>query len=178
MKSKRVLRTFSNIPHGCRFFLTTIWHTGTHTFRQGLLRKHGIRFRHVDEDALEIAKEADVIGTTYRDPYRTAASWYNRGKLQEAEWLKQWQYYKAILDMDPLIFYCDGPEEQHGIKCRKKLNSSPDTFKLHEALDNCDYKTFYQYVPKHLIEYSLSVCLDHPILTADRENLYQQRPLS
>lgn len=154
MKSKKVLRTFSNIPYGCRFFLTTIWHTGTHTFRQGLLRKHGIRFRHVDEEALSIAKEADIIGTTYRDPYRTAASWCNRGKLDENEWLKQWQYYKAILDMGPIIFYCDGPEIQHGIQCRKKLNSSPDTFQLHEALDNEDYDYFHRHVPEKLIEFS------------------------
>lgn len=138
-------------------FLVTIWHTGTSTFSSGILKAiPGSHFRHVTNDrALDIARESDDLATTYRDPYRTAASWKNRERLKDHEWKSQWDAYRKVLEMNPKIFYCDGPISQHGIEFPVIHNTYKDRLGLHKALDDGDYKYYYRKVPKYLVDHAL-----------------------
>lgn len=122
---------------------------------------------HVGGHALKIAQhpDTDVVATTFRCPFHTAASWANRGKLEKEKWCEQWMYYKTLLDLNPVVFYCDGLLEQHGLKFPPPLNSSPDTFGLHKALYERDWEYYHRYVDKSLTDYSLQCVSASPAIS-------------
>lgn len=120
------------------YLVYTIEHTGTQSLNQYLGRSGEIFHCGEDIDFTQF----DEIHTTYRNPYRVAASWANRGKLDYFEWSKQWE---AWHNRPESITYRinDLPV---------KINSHPDTYGLHKALDNGDLEHFYKHVPEKYIE--------------------------
>lgn len=137
---------------------TTIWHTGTHYFK-GVLEADGFFFQHVGPDALLKAPDAEVIYTTYRDPFNVAASWANRDRMRSDQfftrWQRQWSSYKTLLDeYNPVVLDVTKGREQGGYTFGDMvLNSAGDRHGLHEAYANGDMDKFYTFVPRHWIEF-------------------------
>lgn len=140
-----------------RYFMVTVQHTGTVYFLTQLKRILGpFKFQHCGPISLDIAKQRKNIFTTYRDPYRTAASWYNREVLQDKhhykKWNRQWEIYWEIRKLDPLVFDFTKGERQHGfIFDGNPRNTSKDKYGLHKALDENDLQYFHRHIPEELI---------------------------
>ena len=132
-------------------FVSTIWHTGSHSVVEMLKEEDPGRrvvLHHCNKTAEAIARggEHEVI-TTFRDPYRIAASWINRDRLKTypREWHTQWDHWSRIAPLAK-IYRTDS--------LTKKLNTHKDTYQLHAALDRGDLETFHQRVPIAYIDYA------------------------
>jgi hypothetical protein len=99
----------------------------------------------------------EEIATTYRDPYRIAASWANRDRFRitdaqiERTWFRQWDCWDKVRGMSTI--YPVG-------ELTERLNTFEDKYKLHQALNNNDMEHFYKHVPAELLEIPLKLCLD------------------
>jgi len=130
--------------------LTTVKHSGTHSLLE-VLGKDNVELRHCCPGIFEDIEQWDSIATTYRDPYRIAASWANRGFFKPdyplgRTWYVQWENWHKV---KPLATVYPVDEIGH------RLNSSEDVLRVHQALDDGDMNHFYRYVPKEAIEYAL-----------------------
>lgn len=138
----------------CRI-VTTVRHTGTHSIKEQFPEyKHW----HCNPQVWQLIQSvpADVI-VTYRDPLRTAASWYNRAQLPRTgkksphrdgcifSWKEAWFYYGKILETHPTIYRMEDLEY--------KLYTHPDKG-AHALLDAGDLDGYYKLVDKKLIDYA------------------------
>ena len=146
--------------------VTTVRHTGTHSIKEQFPDYY---HWHCNPEALNLIKStlgnSNVI-TTYRDPLRVAASWYNRAQLPVGtkdyqsphnagcvfSWKEAWFHYGEILKLIPKenIF----PMES----LKHKLYTHPDKQGMHELLDKGDMDSFYQIADKSLIDYAYKQC--------------------
>ena len=128
--------------------------SGSHTFKAALEGPE-FHWRHVnDENALDLARQETLLYTTYRAPERIAVNWKNRHRLTDKLWKESWDKYAELLTLKPVIFECDGPDEQHGFRFPKRENVGKDPYRLHKALDENDLDYFYSKIPKYLIDYA------------------------
>lgn len=138
--------------------MATVEHSGTIYFLTQLEKQLGpIRFQHCIPNTLAVAKNKTKLYTAYRDPYRVAASWYNRGKLQTVDdyekWSSQWQIYWRFRDLNPTVFDVSKGNNQHGFRFNGlPKNAHKDTHGLHFALDSNDLDYFHTHIPKILID--------------------------
>lgn len=135
--------------------LTTVYHTASNHFYRKLLKKYEqVAFTHINTAALSKADVYDDVYTTYRDPYRVAASWYNRGRFDTAQgrasWMTQWHNYSKLLEKNPTILRTEGT--------RGKANLYWDKRGAHALLDERDMLHFNRLVPKSLINHALECC--------------------
>jgi hypothetical protein len=145
-------------------FLTTVRHTGTTYFEKGLRAEYGKDFdlQHISEEVFNNLDLNDIIYTTYRNPYRVAASWVNRNMFSTMSnfelWRDQWGAYKKLLTINPIVLDVR-KQIQEGIDFGdKKINSMNDASLLHRDLDENNYKSIYQYIPKDNIDYAIECC--------------------
>ena len=142
-------------------FLTTVRHTGTTYFEKGLRAEYGKEFdlEHISEEVFNNLDLKDIIYTTYRDPYRVAVSWVNRNMVNVPKlWLDSWGAYKKLLTINPIVLDVT-KQVQEGIDFgSKKVNSMNDAYLLHRDLDENNYKSIYQYIPKEHIDYAIECC--------------------
>jgi len=107
-----------------------------------------VTLHHCNKSAEKIAKGGKhEIVTTFRDPYRIAASWFNRDRVKTypREWHTQWDHWSRIAPLARVVRVEMIP---------KKLNTHEDTYQLHAALDRGDLDYFYERVPIAYIDYA------------------------
>jgi len=149
-------------------FLTTVRHTGTTYFEKGFVsyyKKGEFDLEHISYKVLDNLDLNDKIYTTYRNPYRTAASWANRNLFSTATnfelWRESWGAYKELLKLNPIVFDFTKGQIQEGIDFGSKaVNSFNDSNLLHEALDNNDNEKLYTYIKQEDIDYAIECCGD------------------
>lgn len=96
----------------------------------------------------------DEIVTTYRDPYRTAASWANRNLFQDHEhvmkrtWVRQWDNWIKVLPLAKVYKTEELPD---------RLNTAEDVKGVHKALSEGDMDTYYKHIPKDYLDYVLNL---------------------
>lgn len=145
-------------------------HTGT-TWIRGELEANGctVDWEHCDPDRVKKAKKyvgerpshkggsGIQLATTWRDPYRTAASWGNRRHLRhEGHWELQWAAYGEFLKLQPMIFDFEKGGDQHGFHLSlEPVNAHEDRFGLHEALDTGDWEKYWSIIPKETVQHAL-----------------------
>lgn len=125
--------------------VSTVWHSGTHSLIEDL---GGGELLHCSPDALHKAKSGDYeVWTTWRDPHRVAASWFNRGRWGsrqwERRWRSQWECYHKIKHYATVV-----PVEALAVR----RNEKPDNTGMHALLDKGLIKSFYATISKELIE--------------------------
>lgn len=97
----------------------------------------------------------DEIATTYRDPYRVAASWANRDRFRindaqiERTWYRQWECWDKVKSMAKVY-----PVSELG----HRLNTHEDKYGVHKALDEGDMDHFYKHVPTELLILPVEYC--------------------
>ena len=141
--------------------VTTVRHTGTHSIKEQFPEfKHW----HCNPQVWELIErnpDANVI-VTYRDPLRTAASWYNRSQLPRGRkkytsasdqgcifsWKEAWFYYGKIIKTIPESHIYQMADLHH------KLYTHPDSIGAHALLDVGDMDGYYKLVDKDLIDYA------------------------
>jgi hypothetical protein len=100
---------------------------------------------HVCPDAVKLNRAGHEVITTYRDPLRTAASWYNRhGKWISDTWRKQWIDWhllspERVFKLDELNLHLNQYQDEHG---------------LHQALDENRMDYYHDLIPKEDIEFA------------------------
>ena len=156
-------------------FLTTIKHTGTTYFEKGF-KAHCKDFdlKHINQEVLDSIKPEWELYTTYRDPYRVAASWANRHMFNEPKnieyWRESWRCYQKLLELNPVILDFTKGQVFEGIDFGDKpLNKFNDAYELHKALDFCEYDKIYKFLPKEHIDYAIECCGDLYKETANNE---------
>jgi hypothetical protein len=146
--------------------LYTVWHTGSKYFAAGLRNHYDrVTLEHLTAGGVsKINMNADIY-TTYRDPYRVAASWINRGHfekesilLNHMKWVDQWNRYEHLLNVfDPIVLHLEKGRHQAGLDFGGGIiNSQEDIKGIHRALDQGKVEKVYDYLPK--------VYLDHAIM--------------
>lgn len=129
-------------------FLSTVWHTGTHTLAHELGYAK-LEWHHCDANALDKLKGERShcsAWTTYRDPLRVAASWFNRYGWNESTnqmWLDQWKAYREIKKLCHIVDIRDLPV----------MNSHKDK-QAHKLLDSGNMTAFYRLIPQQSIEFA------------------------
>lgn len=144
--------------------LTTVWHTGTKYFREGLRRHYHVNAQHIHRGIK--LDGYHKIYTTYRDPLRVAASWANRGHFHKAnpelnhrKWVRQWSAYRELLEKEPVILdFSKGPIQDSIDFGLSPINSFGDVNNMHKALDDGDTKELYKLIPKKHIDYAFECC--------------------
>lgn len=122
--------------------LATVAHSGTHSLEDflGDVELHD----HCSPKLLDYIKTRHCpIAMTYRNPFRVAASWANRGQFERMDFIEQWTYWLKIKPMATVYRVEDLPV---------KLHTHADTLGVHKALDNKDWNTFYKHVPKDIMK--------------------------
>jgi len=145
-------------------YFATVYHTGTKYFKRTLEKKYRISYSHYNKSVLNQLPNYDIIYTTYRDPYRVAASWGNRNRFQKKSpqfdrWEEQWTCYREALKFNPIILDFTKGSIQNNIDFGlEPVNQHGDDKKLHEAIDvgNLDY--LYEFIPKELVDYAVECC--------------------
>lgn len=127
--------------------ICTIPHSGTSSLHE---MKPEYRTTHCGKEIIKECSKKDVdLLTTYRDPKRIAASWYNRGLLgSEADketWRYRWDSYRTLLNTAKVYTMND-------LNC--KLNTVKDKYGLHAMLDNNDMDKYYSIIDKDLIDHA------------------------
>lgn len=147
--------------HGEYRIVTTVRHTGTHSIKEQF---PGFKHWHCNPTVWELIRKnpgANVI-TTYRDPLRTAASWYNRTQLPLGigrykrpqsqgmifSWKEAWEYYGKVIEVIPKDHIYRMEDLQY------KLYTHPDSVGAHALLDAGDLDGYYNLVDKDLIDYA------------------------
>lgn len=128
--------------------ITTVFHSGTHSLIKDLALPAGEWIdKHCCPKAVEMAQSGRYeVHTTYRDPYRVAASWLNRDRLKDADyWFRQWGAYSQIVPMATVH------------KPVSRENTFSDVLGLHEALDRGDMDYYFKHVPKEWIDFVLTL---------------------
>lgn len=141
--------------------VTTVRHTGTHSIKEQF---PGFKHWHCNPTVwalIEKNPDANVI-VTYRDPLRTAASWYNRTQLPQGNrkykspsdqgmifsWKEAWLYYGKIIKTIPESHIYKMADLEH------KLYTHPDSVGAHAMLDEGDMDEYFKLVDKDLIDYA------------------------
>lgn len=138
--------------------LTSIWHCGTHS-RLEEIPDHARKLQsgeviqcHCNTDALKHAEKADQILMTFRNPYRVAASWVNRGRLpklphqRNRTWCEQWRIWAELVPRAHEVRSVDD--------LKHRLNTHVDEHGLHAMIAAGDYGLFHAYVPRELIKFA------------------------
>lgn len=150
--------------HGEYRIVVTVRHTGTHSI---LEQYPGYKHWHCNPLAYDLIQstfgKANVL-TTFRDPKRVAASWFNRGQLPTSRmysgtsegcifsWKEAWDYYGKILEMIPR-------ENVYFMKDLKhKLYTHGDVTGAHTLLDNNNMDQYYKLIDQDLIGYAYQNC--------------------
>lgn len=125
--------------------IATIEHSGTHSLGS-LFKDMNVLWQHCDRN-IDTSKFTATF-TTYRDPYRVAASWANRINIPFKEstilkWNKQWSIWRDL------------EAEEIALSTLPILNKYPDKLGLHDALDKGDLTYFFQYVSQEHIDFAL-----------------------
>ena len=116
-------------------------------------------FSHFNGKTVQQLKNYENIYTAYRDPYRVAASWANRGRFARPvgfqEWITQWACYEKALKLSPVILDVSKGREQAGIVFPEKpIGEFEDSTGLHKALNEQDFELYHSVIPKWVIEYA------------------------
>lgn len=148
--------------------LGTVMHSGTTYFHVKLKEEHRklTKALHCTWSLVNRLDDYEWVATTWRDPWRVAASWANRGHLSprwDLEWCTQWSAYRALRewgeknpDKFKLFDFKKGPL-QHGYDFGEEpKNVGGDHFLLHDALDRHDLEFFFNVVPRTYIEHALN----------------------
>ena len=130
--------------------IVTVWHSGTHS----LLNEVKERQMHCSTVAKKKIQDPDYgpFITTYRDPHRVAASWYNRGEIEcdgVSHWISQWDCYRELVKVADIVPIT---------RLNSKMHTSNDKLNLHKALDNKDFDYYYSIVDKYLVTYAIDCC--------------------
>lgn len=149
-------------------FLSTVRHTGTTYFQKGFeanLPKGTFNLKHVSDEVIDSFEPDWEIYTTYRDPYRVAASWANRNMFYNPEgsqvWMESWTAYKRLLTLNPKVLDFTKGKVFDGIDFGDKpLNSFGDAYQLHKSIDEGDFNRLYQFIDKANIDYAIECCGD------------------
>lgn len=149
-------------------FLTTVRHTGTTYFQKGFeanLKKGTFNLKHVSEELLKEIQPDWELYTTYRNPYRVAASWANRNMFYNPEglifWKDSWEAYRKLLYLNPTVLDVTKGQVFEGIDFGSKpLNKFGDAYQLHKSLDKGETERLYQFIPKALIIHAIECCGD------------------
>lgn len=140
-----------------KVLVTTVWHTGSNYLRKKLEGEgHEVEFMHCEPRVFSPKHLArfDEYHTTYRDPFKVAASWGNRYDLMhdteiQAHWYSLWTTYHLVLrDLEPHIHHVsdfDGP----------KINEYLDERLLHDALEREDWELYGRYIPMEMVAYAI-----------------------
>lgn len=128
-------------------YLCTVPSTGTRYFRRQLPCEG---LAHCTESSINCAKQFKEVATTYRDPFRVAASWVNYG-YNFKYWNDLWYWWGELIKLPHVKIFDVRLTQQHG----HEFDGMPrgvhvDTFKVHDALDRGDFDYFYKYVPENL----------------------------
>ena len=141
------------------YHMLTVMHTGT-TWLKRQLKDNGyeVTLLHCSPEGVEAAPEDAIPCSTWRDPYRTAASWANRRHFRhEGHWERQWLGYKMWLDRGAILFDFKGERVQHGLSLSfEPLNEHEDRFGMHKALDEGNFEHFWSIVPKEAVRHALN----------------------
>jgi hypothetical protein len=122
--------------------ISTIWHTGGSSLQK---ESPDALWMHVCPDAVKLNRKGHPVITTYRDPKRTAASWYNRmHKWDSVRWRKQWIDW-SLLEPDR-IYKLD--------ELQNHTNKHDDSYGLHQAINDGDMDYYYSIIPKADIEFA------------------------
>ena len=132
--------------------IATVPHSGTCSLRAHLDAKYKEGFtkhqEHCSKKMLELAKSGDYeVYTTWRSPYRVAASFGNRQKIEVTHinaWIDWWKYWSLMQPYVTKVFDMDDLTEQ--------TNSMTDKHGLHKAIDEKDWDKYYSMVPQNWIE--------------------------
>lgn len=129
--------------------VSTVWHSGTHSLVESL--EGEAIWVHCSPEAIEMAKSGGYeVYTTDRNPYRVAASWYNRGrwgrKTWETRWRSQWESYRDIRKFATIVPIDEIPE---------RLNDHADTEGMHKLLDDGDLDEFHKRFGKRWINLAM-----------------------
>lgn len=138
-------------------FLSTVWHSGTHSLKVAIEKagEKDIYWQHCDTSAVPKCQMPIYrwVATTLRDPYRVAASWYNRGEFPDlcpsGDWLEQWKCWGEIALFDKTRVF--------NLSSLAKANSSPDVYGLHAALDRGDMKAYHRHIPRKYTDFALNL---------------------
>lgn len=144
-----------------KVYFTTVWHTGTQYFLDGLMNYFDrVSYSHLNDEVLPQLVDYDLVFTTYRDPLRVAASWCNRNQLNKRclghkRWIEQWSNYGKLLETSPYILDIENGVKQFGIEFpRKAKNSFKDTYSIHRELNKGNKEYLYRKIPKSLLAFA------------------------
>ena len=125
--------------------ISTVWYTGGTSLRKQI---PDALFMHCCPDAVKLGRQGHRIITTYRDPYATAASWYNRhSKWITGTWRKQWIDWHLL--KPERIYQLDELEEHE--------NKFGDAVLLHDAYSKGDMDYFHQFIPEEDINFAIDL---------------------
>lgn len=140
------------------FYLATVWHSGTQYFKYGLEQAGAIKFVHFHSE--EIEPEGQLF-TTYRDPYKVAASWANRGYFDGQypdiynRWLGQWEGFRDFLKLSPTVLDVTKGRDQGGFRFGgNPVNSIPDKG-AHKALEDGNKDFIHKLISEELINHAI-----------------------
>jgi len=158
-------------------YLCTVWHTGTKYFKAGLEKKYRVAYSHFNESVLRQIPNYEEVYTTYRDPYRVAASWGNRGHFSHrdnsgvyAKWDAQWECYKEALRLNPIILDFTQGQIQHDIDFGEEvINSHADAKHFHRELDNGNIDYLFRSIPQKHIDHAIECAKAATERTANHE---------
>lgn len=132
--------------------VTTVWHSGTHSLMATL---DDYFMQHCCPAAVERAKSGEYsqVLTTYRDPKRVAASWANRGRINDQRWDEKWR----------IQWTCYGLIRPHAEVVPVDVlagreNSVEDRTGLHAALDAGDMDKYWSIIDRDWIELAEQCC--------------------
>ena len=108
------------------------------------------------------------VYTTYRNPYRVAASWGNRGHFSKIDntvnynkWLEQWGCFKDALEINPMVLDFTKESEQFGIDFGiEPINAYSDANNIHKELDKGNKEYLFKLIPKEYIDFAIECCGD------------------
>ena len=137
--------------------IATVPHSGTCSLRAYFDAKYKEGFtkhqEHCNEKMLELAKSGEYeVYTTWRSPYRVAASFGNREKIYPTwpngganikDWIEWWKYWSLMQPYVTKVFDMDDLTGQ--------VNSMTDKHGLHKAIDEEDWDKYYSMVPQDWI---------------------------
>ena len=139
-----------------RVLITTVPHSGTCSLRAHLNAKFKGRYtkhqQHCCEQTLGLAKSGNYeVYTTWRSPYRVAASFGNRKKIFPTwangdhiePWIDWWKHWSLIQPYVTEVFKTEDLPDQ--------INSMTDDQGLHKAIDEEDWDKYYSIVPQDWI---------------------------
>jgi hypothetical protein len=76
-------------------------------------------------------------------------------------WNAQWDSYKALLLLNPVVLdFSKGPIQDNIDFGEIVINSHPDDKGMHKAIDEGNLNKVYSYLPKEHIDHAIKCCGD------------------